>query len=140
MTYRLAILVALATSPACASVKSDLVGIDATLTACTKADESNNGMKICTAAAYEATDKLLNRVYTDEVTQLKEHTPTADDRETLDRLVASERAWITYRDAQCKLQGTEMLDGSGETLVIDGCLYTTTKQRVKTLETLFEQK
>lgn len=67
---------------------------------------------------------------------LKHPTPdeAKDDVEIAKRLVAAERAWIDFRDKECNLQSTSMLNGTGESNVYGECLYTMTKARVKALE------
>ncbi len=131
-------------TPCLADVPKQIAAIDATLKACIDKDGSNLGMKMCTSDADAAADRLLNAIYRSNVEQLKKAAPSDDERasnqETLKRLVASERAWIAYRDADCDLQGTEMLGGSGESLVIVDCVLSMTKQRAKSLDDLFSVK
>jgi uncharacterized protein YecT (DUF1311 family) len=121
--------------PALADSKGALAAIESVYKKCLDADQSNAGMKQCTWAAYESADKMLNKSYqvlakdwvgTDE--------PDATDRKK--RLVAAQRAWVAFRDAECNLQATSMLGGTGEGLVQGECLHTMTVQRVKQLEEL----
>lgn len=129
--------------PAVASVATDIAVIDAKLAACTKGDDSTMNLKSCVGDAYDAADKLLNRVYEREVVRLKGAAASGDAadaaaaKETLTRLIASERAWVAYKTADCVLQGVEMLGGTGEQLAIGDCLLAQTKQRAKRLEDLF---
>jgi uncharacterized protein YecT (DUF1311 family) len=133
------LMLALALLPALAhaDATSELAQIDKSMQACIAKDESNMGMKMCTGEAYEAADKLLNRIYKNTTLELKKKTGDkyADDQnaETLKRLVAAQRAWIPFKDAQCELEGTSMLGGSGESLVIGGCMYQMTVDRVKAI-------
>ena len=57
-----------------------------------------------------------------------------DDAEILRRLVATERAWIDFRDEHCELRSTSMLGGSGESNTSGECRYAMTKARVKALK------
>ena len=141
MRYRLSILALfLVASPAAASVTTDLATIEKTMGTCIDADSSNMNMKMCSGTAYEAADKVLNTVYAAAVAPMKGPKADADSKEILDRIVTSERAWITYRDAECKLQGIDMLGGSGETLEISDCLYKMTSDRAKSLDAMFGDK
>ncbi len=127
----------LAPLPAMADAKSELAKIDAAQTKCVKADESNNGMKQCAWAAYDAADKLLNKMYQDlSKGWIGVDEPDATERRK--RLVNAQRTWVAFRDAECSLQATEMLGGSGEGLLQGGCLYTITAERAKQLETLLK--
>ena len=51
-------------------------------------------------------------------------------------LLASQRAWISYRDAQCELEGFSMRGGTAEPLMVSSCLETLTKQRTEELKRL----
>lgn len=120
-------------------VETDLAKIDAALNACTDKNDSNMGRRMCTSTALDAADKVLNGVYGKLADQMK---ASADpqDKERLRRLVASERAWIAYRDAECALQGASMLGGSGEPLMVLDCHYGLTRERAKRLEDPFSLK
>jgi uncharacterized protein YecT (DUF1311 family) len=137
----LIIALALCSTSAIASVSSDLAAIDAHYKTCMAKDPDNVGLKECTHTAYSEADKVLTKTYRSIQAALKATQPgdsEADDKkEEFKRLLASERAWISYRDAECDLRGVEMLGGSGEGLVIGSCLYSLTAQRVKDLDDLF---
>ena len=121
--------------PARADSKMALGAIEAKLNKCISADDSNLGMRQCTDMAYQAADKVLNQTY-QTLTKDWVGGTDADAQERKKRLVNAQRAWLTFRDAECALQGTAMLGGSGEALVILNCLYNQTLQRVKQLEDL----
>lgn len=133
-------------APSCvlAGVAADLAAIETRQKRCIDKDPSNTGMKMCTYAAYGEADKVLNSVYKSAVAGLKGgatgQSAGSDEKEKLKRLVKAEQAWIVYRDAECELQGVEMLGGTGEGLVVDGCLYELTTQRAKSLSELFEPR
>ena len=93
------------------------------------------GMQQCTDSAYQAADKVLNHTYQTLSKDWVAGTD-ADAQERKKRLVNAQRAWVAFRDAECSLQGTAMLGGSGEGLVVLNCLYSQTTQRVKQLEDL----
>ena len=118
-----------------ASMASDLRSIDGRLKACLAKNDSNAGMTACTSEAYNAASRVLKGIYEGQTAKLQGG--STDDKESLARLIASQRAWITYRDNDCKLQGITMLGGSGEGSIIVGCLLEATKQRARSLDHLF---
>lgn len=140
----LTLALAIAPCVALATTTSDLAAVDARLKTCIDRDSSNMGMTTCTGEAYEAADKVLNRVYNAAVANLKKPSGDADEtrtgQERLRRVIASERAWIGYRDADCAMQGTDMLGGSGESLVIIDCRFSMTKARAVALDDFFNVK
>jgi len=120
-----------------ADVKADIDKIAASLEQCTKSDSSNAGMKQCVWIAYQDADKLLNRTY-----QELSKAWTGDDSGAVERkkrLVVAQRAWIAFRDANCLLEATAMLGGTGESLVESGCRYQATVDRARQLEELMKQ-
>jgi uncharacterized protein YecT (DUF1311 family) len=122
---------------ASAQVPSEFAIIDAKLEAClVKADGVTPGIDNCDERAKISADLVLNRIYGDWVEQLKHPAKdgVTDSAEILKRLVASERAWITYRDTSCNLESISMLGGTGETNVYGHCLYVKTMQRVLDLQ------
>jgi uncharacterized protein YecT (DUF1311 family) len=48
--------------------------------------------------------------------------------------MASQRAWIAYRDAECIWQGFEAHGGSMEPMLVNACLAEKTTQRIKELQ------
>lgn len=101
-------------------------------------NQSTAGMNMCADQAYTLADKELNLVYQGAV---KANSGRDENEvETLKRLKAAQRAWITFRDTNCQLQGTSMLGGSGEGPVVGGCLVSTTLDRVKELTELFGER
>jgi uncharacterized protein YecT (DUF1311 family) len=119
-----------------ADVKKELARIEARLDACMKVDGSNSGMKQCTSSAYQAADKILNETY-----QQLSKSWSAGDSDSVERkkrLVAAQRAWVAFRDADCSLQASDMLGGTGEGLIVLGCLYKATSDRAKQLEELMQ--
>jgi uncharacterized protein YecT (DUF1311 family) len=94
-----------------AQVPSEVAIIDAKLEAClVKADGVTPGIDNCNERAKISADLILNRIYGDWVEQLKHPAKdNSENAEILKRLIASERAWITYRDTNCDLESTSML-------------------------------
>jgi uncharacterized protein YecT (DUF1311 family) len=122
---------------ASAQVPSELAIIDAKLKTClVKAGGVTPAIDNCNEQARDLADLILNRLYGDWVEQLKHPAKNeiTGSIEILDRLIASERAWITYRDASRNLESISMLGGTGETNVYGHCLYVKTKQHVLDLQ------
>jgi uncharacterized protein YecT (DUF1311 family) len=124
-------------------VPSEFAVIDAKLAAClAKANGVTPEVGDCNEQAETAADSILNRIYGGWVEQLKRPSKyeAADNAEILKRLIASERAWITYRDTSCNLESTLMLGGTGEGTVYGHCLYVRTKQRVLDLQGILDSR
>jgi uncharacterized protein YecT (DUF1311 family) len=124
---------------ASAQVPAEIAILDANLKTClVKADGVTPAIDNCNEQAKTAADLILNRLYSDWVEQLKHPAKdeVADSAEILKRLIASERAWITYRDTSCDLESISMLGGTGETNVYGHCLYVKTRQRVLDLQVI----
>lgn len=94
-----------------------------------------SSMTQCAALDYEKADKELNQIWP----KLKSDAEGNDDgtgkSEYADALLASQRTWIAFRDAECTWQGFEMHGGSGEPMLYYGCLARLTEQRIKQLQT-----
>jgi len=53
-------------------------------------------------------------------------------------LLEAQRAWLVYRDAQCRLEGYSLLGGSAQPMIVSGCLAMLTRQRTQELRDLVE--
>ncbi|MGZ3798316.1 MAG: lysozyme inhibitor LprI family protein [Pseudobdellovibrionaceae bacterium] len=116
--------------------RADITKIDSEYSECIDKAESTAAQNDCINTAYNAADKELNKVYNTIKIPLSKSTD-ANDKEILKRLITSEKAWLTYRDANCSLAGIQMLGGTGEGPLVGGCLVSTTVTRVKELQSLF---
>lgn len=83
-------------------------------------------MNACAGIAYEQADKLLNQVY-------RKLDRTAE-------LVAAQRAWIVFRDAECTYQASIYEGGSMQPMAYAGCLQSLTEDRIKQLEQAAEER
>jgi uncharacterized protein YecT (DUF1311 family) len=119
---------------------ADINQIEKTFKECSDKAGSTMEMNICNNEAYSDADTELNAVYGyirgGLESALKKDPKDEYSKETLRRLVAAQRSWITFRDADCSYAGTTMLGGSGEGVMIGGCLATMTIDRVKRLNDL----
>ncbi len=51
-------------------------------------------------------------------------------------LLEAQRAWIKFRDLECRIEGFSMRGGSAEPMVINSCLAEVTRARTKQLKQL----
>jgi uncharacterized protein YecT (DUF1311 family) len=105
-----------------------LAGADAaTAQPCT--DRPSQGdMSRCAAAAYKRADAELNEAYRKILTRL------VDDAEAKRRLVAAQRAWIAFRDAECAFATAPGADGSVYPYLLTTCLAGLTEARLGQLQ------
>ena len=69
-------------------------------------------------------------------------TAAADKVTWKNDLIAAERAWVAYRDANCKFEliGAEWHNGSGTTAAQQDCVLTMTTQRTSELTERYSAK
>jgi len=89
-----------------------------------RADECNTSntqleLNECVASKYKDADTKLNALYASIPKSPK--------------LVAAERAWLAYRDAECSYQANQYTGGSLELVTKLYCLKYLTEQRIKDL-------
>lgn len=111
---------------------TDIANINKQLDSCSKTNFSNNGMQDCVGPAISSSDKILNQVYNGKLADLKSQYDD-DSKEVKRRLVASERAWVSYKDSQCSYVGSNELGGSDENLLISQCLLEMIQNRIVAL-------
>lgn len=92
----------------------------------------------CAGVEYETADAELNRLWPDVVAAAKLSDEYVGDlaRErgvptTLEALRTAQRAWISFRDAQCEYEAYEMFGGTGQPMVGSLCLARLTRERVE---------
>jgi uncharacterized protein YecT (DUF1311 family) len=127
---------ALACGPAWAQAPGDFTPVDAKLKACMAQHGDTPGVNNCYSIATATANRRLNDVYSGLVNALKhpaDSIAVRDDPEILKRLIAAERSWIAFRDAQCSYQSTIALSGTGESTEFIACVYAQTKARVVAL-------
>ena len=100
--------------------------------ACYKADQSQQAMNMCAGEAYQRADKALNARWA------KVLAIYGEDAESKKLLLDGQRAWLTYRDAQCNLAALDSKGGSIWLLINSGCLAALTRQRTKELAELID--
>jgi uncharacterized protein YecT (DUF1311 family) len=76
--------------------------------------------------AFKASDSQLNTLYKEMLGKY--------DQQNKALLIASERAWITYRDAECKFETAPFSQGSIYPMYYAQCLTDKTNQRIVELK------
>ena len=93
-------------------------------------------MNFCSGEAYKAADAAMGRQYKILAAQTKKIDGGKPD--FFPALLASQRAWLKYRDAQCRLEGYRTRGGTAEPMNVNGCLEELTKARTEELKSLSE--
>ena len=86
-------------------------------------------MNACAAQSFEKSDKELNGLYKQIETRL------ADEADAKRLLVAAQRAWIAFRDAECKFSSSAVAQGSAYPMVAAQCRDKLTKDRIGDFKT-----
>ena len=100
--------------------------------------QDQTSMNICANEEYRRADTELNRVWPRALERVKELDRDGANGEAERRLRAAQRAWIAYRDAQCKVAGLEAIGGTLEPLLIGTCLKDLTERRTFELNRLLQ--
>ena len=93
-------------------------------------------MNLCAVRDFEAQDAELNRVWGEVIAAAREADREInreyDNRPTEEEMLRqAQRAWITFRDAHCTVEGyREARGGSMETMVYEGCRARLTEERI----------
>ncbi|WP_295048727.1 lysozyme inhibitor LprI family protein [uncultured Paracoccus sp.] len=90
------------------------------------------GIGQCLSAETDAWDRLLN----EEWKQVR--SSFADDQTAADSLLAAQRAWIGWRDAECEFQYDRYGGGSMRSIAATGCRMTLTARRTFELRDMRE--
>ncbi|MCP1417927.1 uncharacterized protein YecT (DUF1311 family) [Pseudomonas laurylsulfativorans] len=85
-------------------------------------------MNQCAAQQNAAADKELNALYQQITTRLKGN----PDSKKL--LLGAQRAWIAFRDGECKFSASGVEGGSVYPLIYSNCVTELTKARVETFK------
>ena len=83
----------------------------------------------CLSADLARTDAELNRYYSAAMARLTKDRQTA----AITQLRASERAWVSYRDAECGAVYEQWKDGTIRVALALGCRIRATKARTNTI-------
>ena len=94
---------------------------------------TQSDMTQCAALDFSKADKELNKVWPKYKTTAEAADKDTGKHEYANALLASQRAWLAYREAQCIWQGFDMHGGSGEPMLYYGCQARLTTERIKEL-------
>ncbi len=100
-------------------------------------------MNQCLYRAFQRTDAELNRQWRITSEEMKARDRGIDrsydkDAGYFDTLLASQRAWLTFREKQCLLESFEMRGGSGAPMMHSLCMARVTRERIQQLKSLTE--
>lgn len=82
-------------------------------------------MNACADQSFKKADEDLNAVYQ----KLRDR--KKDDEDAARLLIAAERAWVAFRDAECQFDAADSLGGSIYPMIYANCLERLTRARVK---------
>lgn len=85
-------------------------------------------MNACADESFKKADADLNAVYK------KLQDRKSDDEEATKALIAAERAWIEFRDAECRFDSADNLGSSIYPLVYADCQERLTRTRIEQLD------
>lgn len=100
-----------------------------------KDPQDQNTMTQCAALDFEKADKALNEAWPALKATAADYDKDTGKSEYSDALLASQRAWLAFRDAECTWQAMEMHGGSGEPMLLYGCKARLTRDRITQLQT-----
>lgn len=105
-----------------------------------KDPQTQADMTICAGRDLADADKALNLQYQATRKALKEREAdvSAEFKGGEDALVKAQRAWLSYRDAQCASVGFQARGGSMEPMLISACEADLTRKRTAELKTLVD--
>lgn len=92
---------------------------------------------VCAERDFQAADASLNEVYKRVLAHIAENggDKPYDSRTWSEAMKASQRAWVAFRDADCKgVVPIEWSGGTGTSAAVLGCMTSKTKERIRELE------
>ncbi len=89
-------------------------------------------LNICSGLDYQRADEQLNQVYNQVRDQL-----SANRRQ---QLIVAQRAWISFRDADCKFARSAVEGGTMAPLIFNNCLQDLTKKRTSELNSYLQNE
>ncbi|PKA41415.1 lysozyme inhibitor LprI family protein [Rhizobium sullae] len=103
-----------------------------------KTPKTQFDMTFCEQSRYETADAALNEQWKKARAAVAATDKDLDekDRGAEKALLTAQRAWISYRDAQCEAFGFQARGGTMEPMLVAGCLANLTDERTKQLKEL----
>jgi uncharacterized protein YecT (DUF1311 family) len=122
-----------------ADVEKSLSEVEDAREVCLNMEDNQNtsGQIACTHTAYQSADDVLNKYYQEILKSLSDPGLQAQKTQYMSvrrRIVESEKAWITFRDANSQLAGISDMGTPMDDLDIQNSLYSMTVDRVRELE------
>lgn len=102
--------------------------------------QTQSDMTVCAGQDYDKADKELNAEYQKLRKVLAERDKAADEagKGATEALVAAQRAWVAFRDANCDFHGFQARGGTMEPMLIASCLADMSRERATELRQLSE--
>ena len=105
--------------------------------------QTNMEMTACAWDEYKAADKELNAVWQKIIADIKsrdeEYLPAQEKQAWLKGMTDAEKAWATFKDADCNVGvAHEWWGGSGSSLAVGACLRDHTVQRLNELKERYD--
>ena len=102
-------------------------------TSAARADECDDAvdqptLNACADQSFKKADVELNAVYK------KLQSRKMDDAQAGKLLIAAERAWVAFRDAECEFDAADNIGGTIYPMIYSGCLERLTKARTEQLD------
>ncbi|WP_420584451.1 lysozyme inhibitor LprI family protein [Ruegeria sp.] len=94
-------------------------------------NDTTIGMAQCIQAETQVWDTFLNEQYQLRISELSEQSPGLSDQ-----LRNAQRAWISFRDAECALTYSIWSGGTIRTIIAANCMLTETAERAVELRDL----
>jgi uncharacterized protein YecT (DUF1311 family) len=107
--------------------------------------QTQTAMNICSGQEFVRADAEMNRVWAEARAEMQRRDRTTattqrDGRPSYSAaLLESQRAWLRYRDAQCRVAGYGARGGSMEPLLVNSCRRALTEARTVALSALMEE-
>ncbi|MBB3945950.1 uncharacterized protein YecT (DUF1311 family) [Rhizobium skierniewicense] len=99
---------------------------------------TQSDMNACADLDYEKADKDLNAAYQQVRKKMSDWDKSAEDdtKGAVDALVVAQRAWVSFRDANCESFGFQARGGSMEPMLVSSCLADMSTKRAEDLRAL----
>ena len=92
-------------------------------------DASQIEMNVCAYQRYRKADTALNATYRALMAR-------SLDPDVRGKLVSAQRAWVSFRDADCAFEASGVEGGSVQPMILNTCLEYVTSQRDKDLKAI----
>lgn len=104
---------------------------------------TQSDMTACAASEWQQADAKLNSQWEQTAAHMRQRDAMYDhsheDRPGFfDQLLAAQRAWLTYRDANCATEGYVARGGTLEPMLVAHCKAELTRQRTRQLQSIEE--